>query len=204
MAHDQVEGWAHNDQIGPISEGSYLDLESLEEPRLSADLISHIQCEDGLLMPVPLGSSVGAATLLHHGFDGSCQQGKKPKHQLVDTAFLYLKAPFLSGGRSPFGIDCSGFTQMVHKINGYALERKAQGQAGQGVALSFIEESEAGDLAFFDDRDGTIDHVGMILEENHIIHVDGHVRIDRLDHTGIFNREKGTYTHKLRVIKKIV
>ena len=94
--------------------------------------------------------------------------------------------------------------QMVYKLNGRNLLRKAQEQATQGTALSFIEESEAGDLAFFDNSEGVIDHVGLIMDNNYIIHVDGKVRIDRLDHTGIYNMEKGNYTHKLRVIKKII
>ncbi len=93
---------------------------------------------------------------------------------------------------------------MVYKINGYALERTAAAQSKQGEPLSFIEESEPGDLAFFDNSDGIIDHVGIILKDNYIIHVNGHVRIDRIDHTGIFNTEEKLYTHKLRVIKKII
>lgn len=204
MAHDRFEGWARRDQIGLISEEQYHGLESEQWPGLSTELLSHICDADGMLIPVPLGSVVGAASLLDHHFEGPCQKGDAPKKGLLDTALLYLKAPFLSGGRTPFGIDCSGFTQMVHRINGYALERKPQEQSAQGEALSFIEESESGDLAFFDDLDGRIDHVGMILPDNHIIHVNGHVRIDRLDHTGIFNRELKRYTHKLRVIKKIL
>ena len=131
-------------------------------------------------------------------------EGKKAKDNLIQTAFLYLNTPYLWGGKSPFGIDCSGFTQMVYKLNGYRLLRDASQQATQGEALSFIEESEAGDLAFFDDREGNINHVGIIMPDNYIIHVDGKVRIDRLDHTGIFNREKRNYTHQLRVIKKII
>ncbi|MEM1260168.1 MAG: NlpC/P60 family protein, partial [Bacteroidota bacterium] len=73
-----------------------------------------------------------------------------------------------------------------------------------GEALSFIEESEPGDLAFFDDAEGTINHVGIILKDNHIIHASGHVRIDRLDHTGIFNTDSRNYSHSLRVIKKVI
>ena len=126
------------------------------------------------------------------------------KEDLVDTALLYLNSPHLQGGKTPFGIDSSGFTQMVYKINGQKLLRTTEGQSTQGEPLSFIEESEPGDLAFFDDSDGTIDHVGIILKDNYIIHSSGHVRIDRLDHTGIFNVVKRIYTHNLRVIKKII
>lgn len=115
-----------------------------------------------------------------------------------------MNAPFQWGGRSPFGIDASAFTQMVYKINGYKLLRKASEQSTQGRPLSFIEESEAGDLAFFDNNDGEIYHVGIIMDNNYIIHVDGKVRIDRLDHTGIFNVDTSKYSFKLRVIKKII
>ena len=108
------------------------------------------------------------------------------------------------GGKSPFGIDCSGFTQMVYKLNGYRLLRDASQQAAQGEALSFIEESEPGDLAFFDNEEGKITHVGIIMADNYIIHAHGKVRIDRLDHSGIFNYELRNHTHKLRVIKRII
>ena len=93
---------------------------------------------------------------------------------------------------------------MVYKLNGYKLLRDASQQATQGDALSFIEESEPGDLAFFDNAEGEIVHVGIIMKENYIIHAHGKVRIDRLDHSGIYNSEKGEHTHKLRVIKKII
>jgi cell wall-associated NlpC family hydrolase len=93
---------------------------------------------------------------------------------------------------------------MVYKINGCKLLRDASMQSGQGEALSFIEESEPGDLAFFDNAEGAITHVGIIMEDNYIIHAHGQVRIDRLDHSGIFNSEKREYTHKLRVIKRII
>ena len=93
---------------------------------------------------------------------------------------------------------------MVYKINGYKLFRNTEKQANQGEALSFIEESEPGDLAFFDNTEGVINHVGIILKDNYIIHTHGHVRIDRIDHTGIFNTKEKMYSHKLRVIKKII
>ena len=77
-------------------------------------------------------------------------------------------------------------------------------QATKGEVLSFVEECEPGDLAFFDNEDGVITHVGIIMNNNYIIHAHGYVRIDRLDQTGIFNTDMGTYTHKLRVIKKML
>jgi cell wall-associated NlpC family hydrolase len=93
---------------------------------------------------------------------------------------------------------------MVYKLNGYKLLRDASQQASQGIPLSFIEESEPGDLAFFDNDEGNIIHVGIIMENNYIIHASGKVRIDRIDHLGIYNAESNRHTHKLRVIKKII
>ena len=130
--------------------------------------------------------------------------GKLKKAEIVHKGFLFLNTPYLWGGKTPFGIDCSGFSQMVYRINGYQLNRSAEEQSQQGDALSFIEESEPGDLAFFDNNEGVIDHVGIILKDNYIIHVNGEVRIDRIDHTGIFNTDKRLYSHQLRVIKKII
>ncbi len=131
-------------------------------------------------------------------------QQKFQKAKFIRNRIFYLNAPYLWGGKTPFGIDCSGFTQMVYKLNGHKLLRDASQQATQGEPLSFIEESEPGDLAFFDNAEGNIIHVGIIMEDHYIIHATGKVRIDRLDHSGIFNYDLNEHTHKLRVIKRIV
>jgi cell wall-associated NlpC family hydrolase len=122
---------------------------------------------------------------------------------VVSAAMMYLNATELVGGKTPFGIDSSGLSQMAYKLNGIALKRTPQEQSTQGEALSFIEEAKAGDLVFFDNKDGVIDHVGILLENNYIIHAFGSVRIDRIDHTGIFNIDTNSYTHSVRVIKSI-
>ena len=151
-----------------------------------------------------MGSVLSAQSLLHHNFDGETLIGQKKKNQLIETALLYLNTHYIWGGKTPFGIDCSGFTQMVYRLNGYKLLRDASQQATQGDALSFIEESSPGDLAFFDNNEGDIIHVGIIMENHYIIHAHGKVRIDRLDHSGIYNVDTKTHSHKLRVIKSIV
>lgn len=203
-AYDNVEGWIPNNQLTYIPEQVYTEIEALEPQKICSDVVSHICTDNGMLLPILMGSMMNVPSLLNHTFEGSVHAGKNPKDSLVGTAIMYLKAPFLAGGKTPFGIDSSGFTQMVYKINGYVLARTAEEQSKQGEALSFIEESEPGDLAFFDDNEGMIDHVGIILKDNYIIHVNGHVRIDRIDHTGIFNSEEKLYTHQLRVIKKVI
>lgn len=204
IAFDKCEGWVRNNQIFHITQDDYEAIETREETKYAADLISFVASKEGALHPLVLGSSVHLADILDHHFEGSYFKNQQDKPSLIQTALLYLNAPFLWGGRTPFGLDCSGFTQMTYKVNGYRLKRTALEQSGQGEALSFIEESEPGDLAFFDTKEGLIDHVGIVMENNYIIHCHGKVRIDRIDHTGIFNTEANRYTHKLRVIKKII
>ena len=208
LAYDDYEGWIDVKQYKEITEVQYNFL-SENEIALNADLIEYITSPDNILMPIPLGASLSfldnnAINVENLHFEGVKVSGVKSKSELISTAFMYLHAPYLWGGKTPFGIDCSGFTQMVYKLNGYKLLRDASQQATQGEALSFIEESEPGDLAFFDNEEGNIIHVGIIMENNYIIHASGKVRIDRLDHLGIYNAELNRHTHKLRVIKKII
>ncbi|HNU60313.1 MAG TPA: C40 family peptidase [Aquaticitalea sp.] len=203
LAYDNYEGWIDNKQIVEISEADYSAL-SKSIQRFSTDLIEYIQDSDQRLHAIVMGSSLNGVEIMGHTFEGHYTDAVKPKADLLKTAFNYLNAPYMWGGKTPFGIDCSGFTQMVYKINGYNLLRDASQQAQQGTPLSFIEESEPGDLAFFDNEEGRIVHVGIIMENNYIIHSHGKVRIDRLDHSGIYNVDRKIHTHKLRVIKKII
>ena len=126
------------------------------------------------------------------------------KDKIAEDALMYLNAPYLWGGKSPFGIDCSGFTQIVYKINNIVIPRDAYQQAKLGEGYSFLEEAEAGDIAFFDNDEGKIIHVGILVGKNKIIHASGKVRIDTLDHQGIFNKETNSYSHKLRIIKTLI
>jgi gamma-D-glutamyl-L-lysine dipeptidyl-peptidase len=208
LQYDRYEGWIDSKQYQKISETDYRQL-SEDAIVLNADLVEYITAPHNLLMPIPLGASLSFLShpeinTTNFDFEGLRVSGVKPKSNLIQTAFLYLNSPYLWGGKTPFGIDCSGFTQMVYKLNGYHLLRDASQQATQGDALSFIEESEPGDLAFFDNDEGRIIHVGIIMEDNYIIHASGKVRIDRLDHLGIYNAEANKHTHKLRVIKKVI
>lgn len=208
LGFDGYNGWIDNKQFRTISEAAY-NLLQQTDPVMNGDLIEYLASADNQLLPIPLGASVTALenTELNaekYFFDGLKVSGKKDKQKLIDTAYLYLNAPYLWGGKTPFGIDCSGMVQMVYKLNGHKLLRDASQQATQGEALSFIEESEPGDLAFFDNDEGRIIHVGIIMEDNYIIHAHGKVRIDRLDHLGIYNVDTKRHSHKLRVIKKII
>jgi hypothetical protein len=203
LAYDNFEGWLENNQYKFIDQPIYQSIQK-QKPKLSGDLVEFIYDDNHNLLPITLGSNINAVTYLFGNFDGETIEGKQPKANIVSTALNYINAPFLWGGKTPFGIDSSGLTQMVYKLNGYSLLRTATQQSTQGEALSFIEESEAGDLAFFDDDQGNIVHVGIMMPDNYIIHAYGKVRIDRIDHTGIFNTDTRSHSHKLRVIKKII
>ncbi|MDT0552312.1 C40 family peptidase [Urechidicola vernalis] len=210
LAFDKFEGWIDNKQFIEITNEEYDEL-SNSEIKTSNELINFISDSDQNLTPIPLGASLPYLNknILKIGttdfsFEGDVTVGIKHKSKIIELAFMYLNSPYLWGGKTPFGIDCSGLTQMVYKLCGYKLLRGAAEQATQGEVLSFIEESEPGDLAFFDDRDGNIVHVGLIMRDNYIIHAHGKVRIDRIDHSGIYNIDTKRHTHKLRVIKKVI
>ena len=198
-----------DDYMGWIDKKQYFKIDdnitpNLNAPVYSIDLVEFIENNNNELITIPIGSDISNISLMNHKFEGKTISGKNNRNSIVNTALSFLNSPYLWGGKTPFGIDCSGFTQMVYKINGYKLFRDAKDQANQGKTLSFIEESEAGDLAFFNNDQGDIIHVGIILQNNHIIHSSGKVRIDRIDHSGIYNNELNKHTHSLRYIKKIL
>lgn len=122
---------------------------------------------------------------------------------VLNTAVKLMGAPYLWGGRSPFGIDCSGLIQIAFKMTGMNLPRDAWQQADYpGEFIDLIAEAQAGDIAFFDNEEGIIKHTGILTGQGTIVHASGRVRMDPVDHQGIFNRELGKYTHKLRLIKR--
>lgn len=203
LLHDKYEGWIDNKQYKEITEEEYAFAKA-QPNQLIADPVQFVTTKHKQLLTAVMGSAVQSLDLLNAHYEGPIASHKNKKPSLVETALLFIGAPYLWGGRTHFGIDCSGFTQMVYRLNGHKLLRDASQQATQGEALSFIEESEPGDLAFFDNAEGAIVHVGIIMEDNYIIHAHGEVRIDRLDHSGIYNVNQRTHTHKLRVIKKII
>ena len=125
--------------------------------------------------------------------------------ELIETFMHpFLGAPYLWGGRTPNGVDCSGLTQMLFMLMGIYLPRDAAQQAEEGDTVELLDLAEPGDLAFFDNVEGRIVHVGIVLPERRIIHASGRVRIDMLDQEGIFNSEEKRYTHKLRLVKRVL
>ncbi len=125
------------------------------------------------------------------------------ENNIVELSRKYLNVSYLWGGRSSFGIDCSGFVQQVYKMMGVNLPRDAYQQAMVGENVGFLQEVKCGDLAFFDNEEGKITHVGILLNQQEIIHASGKVRIDKVDSLGIFNVESNQRSHKLRIIKRV-
>lgn len=128
---------------------------------------------------------------------------KESDFKLIDIAKMYVGSPYLWGGRSIFGIDCSGLVQISFKLKGKFLPRDASMQVKLGKTINFIEEAREEDLAFFENEDGQITHVGILLNSTKIIHASGQVKLDDIDHNGIFDKQQNKYTHKLRIIKRI-
>ncbi|MBI4945552.1 MAG: C40 family peptidase [Bacteroidetes bacterium] len=255
IAYDGYECWIDKKQFLPLSEKTIngikdsttaltTDLVQLASPLTESDTRQSHRTQPSLEqqhIPIVLGSSLpkykencfwlGKEKYSFEGAVGFPFEKTKaiPCGEGVSgVAAWYLNTPYLWGGRSPFGIDCSGFTQMVFKLNGIQLQRDAWQQAEQGKVLSFLEEAQTGDLAFFDNEEGKIVHVGIITTPSipiaigtpkgvelraqspsplgkvgmGCIHASGKVRIDKLDHHGIFNEETKKYSHRLRVIKR--
>lgn len=207
---DQYEGWTDPKTLYFLTEKEFI--KANEKPAFSADIVSYLINGD-ISTPVLLGSNlpkfdgIGFYHPDHrYVFNGSAihpPDTKITKELLLKIARKYLNAPYLWGGRSPFGIDCSGFTQVVFKICGFQLPRDAYQQAEFGEIVDFVETAEPCDLAFFQNAEGRITHVGILLDQQEIIHASGKVRIDKIDHEGIFNRQTKKYTHQLKWIKRL-
>ena len=123
--------------------------------------------------------------------------------KIMEVVRFFLNVPYLWGGKNALGMDCSGFTQIIHSLFGHQLLRNASEQVSQGMPVKSLKNAQTGDLAFFDHEDGKISHVGLILDSERIIHCSGRVKVEKLDEIGIFSIEQGgTYTHHLVSIRR--
>ncbi len=206
-AYDQYEGWCQKTQLLAISN----DLVVNQSKDLAAEF-SNLLDVNGTDMQIPIGASLGlfANKKLTIGKFEFTYKGAiaKPNPTLFTAdyikhiAMMYLHAPYLWGGRSVFGIDCSGFAQQVFRFFAKTLPRDAYQQAVLGDVVGFLQEAQCGDLAFFDNAEGRITHVGIMLDAQTIIHASGRVRIDSIDNVGIISSDTGERTHQLRIVKR--
>lgn len=120
----------------------------------------------------------------------------------INLAKSLLNVPYLWGGKSAYGIDCSGFSQLIYAFSGISLKRDAWQQALDGKLIDNLEIAQLGDLAFFENDKGKITHVGILINQHEIIHASGRVKIDAIDNIGILPADTTEYSHKLKLIKR--
>lgn len=204
---DNYEGWIDNKQFKLISEELYSSI--LNNPStLAGEIIDFVTDTHENFYTIPIGCSLpffenGSLKIGENSFsyDGTVLTEILPKENIIDVASKFLNAPYLWGGKTPFGMDCSGFVQVVFRMSGIELPRDAWQQAEQGSQIDFAEEARVGDLAFFGKENEAITHVGIVLNEGNIIHCSEKVKVEKFDHQGIHNSQG--YTHDLRVIKRL-
>jgi hypothetical protein len=201
--YDAYTGWCQRSQLTELS-GNF----PVEEPEiLSSAYINAGMLRDTAIhlpMGVPISNWQGITEPKFTYAGTTHTAGIVPfsESAVVAISTSYLNVPYLWGGKSVFGIDCSGFSQQVFRYFGKKLPRDSGDQAKQGEDVGFLAESRAGDLAFFDNAEGIITHVGILLNNHEIIHASGKVRIDTIDQWGIINRDTEQRTHTLRIIKR--
>lgn len=214
----QYEGWIDRKMHNPLHEKDVEEYISSEKYVVTEymffvqDFLSRISFPifAGSSFPYPkddtliLGSSIFKMALLDKEEQPVPESLTPDQAAIMRFAAMFLNAPYLWGGRTPLGIDCSGLTQLAYKSIGITLPRDASQQAEAGDLVDFVEEARAGDLAFFQNEEGKIIHVGIVCDNKKILHASGKVRIDSLDQNGIFNKSIGNYTHSLRIIKRIL
>ena len=207
---DHTIGWVRSNQVQAITEAEYAAFKS--EFALNFDLL-HPVLNEQFSIPIPFGArlpmfdgmrfQLAGQTYTFSGQAVFPKSIQKTTDLLVKLAQKLLFAPYQQGGLSPLGLDASGFTQLIFRMMDYKLDRSAAEQVFQGEAIDFVEHANAGDLAFFENKKGKIDHVGILLDKTRIIHVEGRVRIDKIDHYGIYDESSKKYSHPLRVMRRI-
>ena len=209
-SHDEHEGWIHNNQIIFISD-TVFKKQTKHPPTYAFDLVSPA-ISNHEHIPIILGSTLPNFDGLSFQFNDKkiiyngqvlTPDQKNPELTFIEKiAYKYLNAPYLWGGRSPFGIDTGGFVQMAYQLCGISLPRTIEEQCNRGKSLHLLGEAKRGDLVFFH-TDHHITHAGILLDQNRVIHCDEKVKINAIDNHGIYNQEQNRYSHQLRIIKRI-
>ena len=201
--YDAYTGWCQRSQLNELA----IFAESIEPEILTSNYINNGMLREAAIhlpMGVPISNWKGITDphFTYSGTEHSAGSIPFSESNIVAISTSYVNVPYLWGGKSVFGIDCSGLSQQIFRYFGKQLPRDSGDQAKQGEDVGFLAESRAGDLAFFDNAEGNITHVGILLNNHEIIHASGKVRIDTIDQWGIINRDTEQRTHTLRIIKR--
>lgn len=205
--NDRYEGWIDNKTIAYLSQRELENLRSYPEKivvnreyRVVDTFKNEMWLSAGSTLIIEPGNNIYGTLSM---FTPDIHK-KKPRDIAEQASREWINTSYLWGGKTTFGTDCSGLVQNIYKQTGMNIPRDAIDQASLGKNVNFIFEAQPGDLAFFDNEEGIITHVGVILSGNRILHASGKVRIDLIDQQGIYSREKGNYTHKLRLMKNLM
>jgi len=207
--YDNYEGWIDEKLVGRIDDREVLEWQSGKGIVINQPFVKIIRGVNLSIQYLSAGSRVvfngeDLSSFIIGGDKYFWKESLPEKNvTAVDTASGLLNVPYLWGGRSFYGIDCSGLVQVAFKAAGIFLPRNASQQINYGKTVNTVEEIQAGDLAFFDNEEGKIVHVGLCLGKGRILHASGAVRIDALDHQGIYNLNRRIYTHHLYRIKRV-
>ena len=202
LHQDGYEGWCQKLQLQILAEGASIITKGYTPSWVNSAMFN------GQPIQLPLGTPIVSDAHADFEFtyaDASLDPANNActAEALEILAKQFLGTAYLWGGRTVFGIDCSGFVQMVFKLFNYKLPRDAYQQAEMGEAIGFLAGAKPGDLAFFDNEQGKITHVGILLSPHQIIHASAVVRIDPIDQAGIVSSTTGLRTHQLRTIRRI-
>ena len=198
---DGYEGYMDIKQLLPLTDKEFrrwMDASSYQKEK---SLL--IQTEFGEIF-TSKGSFIGEESIFHIG-DFSFHRSElvsTSEKSIWEDSLDYLNAPYLWGGKSIWGIDCSGFVQAIFRLHGFNLPRDAYEQALIGTDVPF-EDCQENDLAYFSNANGKIIHVGIIGKNHQIIHASGRIRIDELKEQGSWNEEYEKFSHSLSHIKRL-
>ncbi len=201
---DQYLGWIDIKCVHILDHNDYQNINKHWHPVLSSPygLIEtekeKIMISQGSTLPFLNNNDIQIGSNKYKLVSGSTETNKNA----ADYALDLLGTPYLWGGRTILGLDCSALILNIFKIKRFLLPRDASEQVSYGDSISFLHEAQKGDVCFFDKPDGRITHIGILLDNKNIIHASGEVRIDSIDHQGIYNQDQKKYTHHLRVIKR--
>ena len=223
LESDGQEGWVDAKMICPMKSEEYASYKPLLESAaiVAMPMAYAVSENNGQTIPLTAGTkltnyqspmtneaSPARFEVLGVGFriDPSFVS-VKPKQltqeNLLQTVRFFLNVPYLWGGKNAMGMDCSGFTQVIMSLFGKHLLRNASEQATQGEPITELAKAQAGDLVFFDHKDGKISHVGLVIDPERVIHCSGRVKVEKLDENGIFSAEQGDYSHHLVSIRRV-